>query len=100
MAHPRLSVDSLTPPPSPLRVQDARKTFVSKTLLKFDFRTVSNSVMLTDYIWNDILRIMSIPLFDFQHCYEILESTDEIVTPVYLQEINRKANIRIFILAL
>ena len=62
--------------------------------------------MFTDYIWDDILRItgfrniMSIPLFDFQHCYEILESTDEISDPVYLQEINRKANTKIFILAL
>ena len=47
--------------------QDARKTFVSKTPPKFDFSTVSNSVMLTDNTQVDILgitgfrKIMSIP---------------------------------------
>ena len=33
-----------------MHIQDARKTFVSKTPPKFDFSIVNNSVMLTDYI--------------------------------------------------
>ena len=37
-----------------VHIQDSRKTFVSKTPQKFDFSTVSNSVMLTDYIQVDI----------------------------------------------
>ena len=53
--------------------------------------------MLTDFSWDDILRItgfrniMSIPLFDFQHRYEIIESTDEINDPCLLTRNTQKS---------
>ena len=83
-------------------IQDARKTFVSKTPPKFDFSTVSKSViMLTDNIQVYILRItgfrniMSIPCSTFSIVMTflpgMLESTDEISDPYLLARNEQKS---------
>ena len=87
-------------------IQDPRKTFVSKTPPKFEFSTVSNSVMLTDYIQDDILRItgfrniMSIPCSTSSIVMTMLESTDEISDPYLLARNKQKSKDQIFISAL